>query len=91
MTTIKKTPYTLKDLESHITESHLDYEGGYPYGSKWIGSDFVVAEETHKGTHLEIYDLERFYFKQKTAYEMRSAVIGVDGFDDCLIFMETKI
>jgi len=39
----------------HLSESHLDNDGGYPFDYGWIGDVLVVAELGEKGTRLARY------------------------------------
>ena len=38
-----KMKVDMDDLVEHLTESHVESCGGYPYDSEWVGELFIVA------------------------------------------------
>lgn len=54
-----KKALTIHDLITHLTESHLDLVGGYPYDFVWVGKRLFVAEldpgKDYARTRVEVY------------------------------------
>jgi hypothetical protein len=93
MQNIKQEPYTLEDLEEHITESHLRSRGGYPYDCQWIGDVFAVASIPQDNeSRLDTYTKVELETWLAAANEMRLEAIA-DGeeeeWDNESIFHET--
>jgi len=84
----------MEDLERHITEAHLEWDGGYPYDSAWIGRKFVVAEIDHDGaTNLNIYAFQQMKKWIRVANKWRLEIIAKneqEDHDDITIFHDTS-
>lgn len=75
----------LERVIEHLTTSHLETFGGYPYDHSWIGSTLVVAalddRKERNATQIETYDykaLLRWYdqaveFAEQEGEEMETA------------------
>jgi hypothetical protein len=89
------TPYTMDDLLEYITESHLRYDGGYPFDSIWIGDLLVVAKLNYDGaTRIQTYGRHDLIKWLDEAEWFRMKLFGdpelMSQWNDELIFGETE-